>query len=169
MAPDWEKLSDEWEAHETGLIAEVDCSSDGKPLCDDNGVKGFPTLKWGDPLALEDYKGLRDYNNLAKFADENLNPNCSPTNLELCDDKMKELIEKYITMSVDELTAVIQVGEEKIKNVENNFTQSLDGLHHKYKELEVAKEEATAVAKGAYLNLMKAVKESRSSGEKDEL
>ena len=27
------------------LVAHVDCTAEGKPLCDANGVKGFPTLK----------------------------------------------------------------------------------------------------------------------------
>jgi len=68
MAPDWEKLADDWAGHEVGLIAEVDCTTDGKPLCDQNGVKGFPTLKYGDPSALEDYQGGRTFNDLAEFA-----------------------------------------------------------------------------------------------------
>merc|ERR1711862_945417 len=73
MAPDWEKLSDDWASSEVGLIAEVDCTTDGKPLCDQNGVKGFPTLKYGDPLALEDYSGGRSLKDLAEFAKEILN------------------------------------------------------------------------------------------------
>ena len=33
MAPDWEKLAGEWDGHDIGLIAEVDCTTEGKPLC----------------------------------------------------------------------------------------------------------------------------------------
>eukprot|EP01083_Nonionella_stella_P263522 895102_1 len=78
MAPDWEKLSGEFEGYEVGLVADVDCTAEGKPLCDANGVKGFPTLKWGDPTALEDYQGGRSYDDLLKFATDNLKPICSP-------------------------------------------------------------------------------------------
>merc|ERR1740129_2530421 len=44
MAPDWENLAEEWADDAIGLVAEVDCTAEGKPLCDANGVKGFPTL-----------------------------------------------------------------------------------------------------------------------------
>ena len=41
----------------TALVADVDCTTEGKPLCEENGVQGFPTIKWGSPDALEDYEG----------------------------------------------------------------------------------------------------------------
>jgi hypothetical protein len=54
MAPDWEKLGEEWKDHAVGMIAEVDCTEEsGKPLCEDYGVEGFPTLMYGDPAAPE--------------------------------------------------------------------------------------------------------------------
>ena len=46
--PDWDKLMEQYEDHDSILIAEVDCTAEGKKICDDNGVKGFPTLKHGD-------------------------------------------------------------------------------------------------------------------------
>ena len=48
----------------------------GGGLCDSNGVRGFPTIKWGDPSSLEDYDGGRDYEALKKWAKENLKPMC---------------------------------------------------------------------------------------------
>merc|ERR1712113_706038 len=89
MAPDWEKLAKEWEGHEIGLVAEVDCTAEGKPLCDANGVKGFPTLKYGDPSALDDYKGGRSLSDFKTFATANLKPVCSVSNIDLCDDEKK--------------------------------------------------------------------------------
>lgn len=54
MASDWEKLAEEWKDHAVGLIAEVDCTEEsGKPLCEEYGVEGFPTLMYGDPSAPE--------------------------------------------------------------------------------------------------------------------
>ena len=46
MKPDWDKLMEEFKDSPTALVADVDCTADGKPICDDNGVRGFPTLKW---------------------------------------------------------------------------------------------------------------------------
>ena len=48
MKPDWDKLMEQWNSGDraaTSVVAEVGCTSDtGKPLCDQNGVRGFPTL-----------------------------------------------------------------------------------------------------------------------------
>eukprot|EP00438_Fugacium_kawagutii_P035714 Skav234673 [mRNA] locus=scaffold1131:470468:472215:- [translate_table: standard] len=62
-----------------------DCIGDGKSMCDDVGVEGFPTIKFGDPANLEDYEGEREFDDLDKFAKENLGPRCGPANLDLCD------------------------------------------------------------------------------------
>ena len=56
MKPDWDKLMEEFADSATQLVADVDCTAEGKPLCDAHGVKGFPTIKWGDPSDLQDYQ-----------------------------------------------------------------------------------------------------------------
>ena len=71
----------------------MDCTADGKPLCDQVGVRGYPTIKHGDPNNLEDYKGGRDYSALEKFA-KGLKPVCSPAKLDLCDDETKAKIKE---------------------------------------------------------------------------
>merc|ERR1719445_978594 len=85
MKPDWDKLMKEFKDNKDVLIADVDCTADGKPLCSTHGVQGFPTLKWGNPAALEDYQGGRDFDSLKTFAEENLKPMCGPFNLDLSD------------------------------------------------------------------------------------
>ena len=71
MAGDWEKLSDDFSGNDSALIAEVDCTIDSNAeLC--NGVKGYPTVKYGDPKDLSDYDGGRTYDALSVFAKENL-------------------------------------------------------------------------------------------------
>merc|ERR1712241_1284738 len=99
MAPDWEELAGEWEGHDVGLVAEADCTADGKPLCDREGVKGFPTIKYGDPNSLEDYKGGRSLSDFQEFATENLKPVCSVANIDLCDDDKKTLINSLMAKS----------------------------------------------------------------------
>ena len=89
MKPDWDKLAEKFAGSATQLVADVDCTTEGKPLCDANGVRGYPTIKWGDPADLQDYQGGRDYVALEKFATENLKPVCSPKNIDLCDDDKK--------------------------------------------------------------------------------
>ncbi len=40
MKPDWDSLADEYKDSKTVIIADVDCTADGKPLCEKFGVKG---------------------------------------------------------------------------------------------------------------------------------
>merc|ERR1712083_783178 len=99
----------------TVLLADVDCTAEGKPLCDSNGVQGFPTIKWGDPSSLEDYQGGRDLAALKKFASENLKPMCSPKNIDLCDDDKKAEIEKFQAMADAALDKAIAAEEKKME------------------------------------------------------
>jgi thiol-disulfide isomerase/thioredoxin len=70
IKPDWDKLMHEFEGSSTKLIADVDCTAEGEPLCNDMGVQGFPTLKWGDPSDLQDYNGGRSFEDLKEFAEK---------------------------------------------------------------------------------------------------
>merc|ERR1711957_475935 len=56
MKPDWDKLMAEFKDSKTALVADVDCTAGGKALCDRIGVRGYPTIKQGDPNNMEDYK-----------------------------------------------------------------------------------------------------------------
>ena len=169
MKPDWEQLAEEWDGNAVGLIAEVDCTADGKPLCDANGVRGFPTLKYGDPTNLEDYQGGRSYADLSKFAKENLKPVCSPKNLDLCDDDKKKQIEEYMTMPMGDLDAKIKEFEDKLEEAEETFKAEVTKLQETYQKLTEEKDTKLAEVKDSGLGLLKSVKVVRSKDAKDEL
>merc|ERR1711933_287498 len=59
------------------------------------GIRGYPSIKYGDPDDLQDYKGGRSYDDLKKFA-EGMGPSCGPANLDLCDDEKKAQIAKNL-------------------------------------------------------------------------
>jgi len=168
MAPDWETLATAWEGHPVGLIAEVDCTTDAKPLCEENGVKGFPSLKYGDPGALEDYKGGRTLKDFEKFAEENLKPVCSVNNLDLCDDEKKALIGALMAKPDAELDAEIKAAEDLLASAETEFKAAVETLQKTYESLMKTKEEKEESVKAAGLTLMKAVKKAKASGS-DEL
>jgi hypothetical protein len=146
-----------YEGSKTALVADVDCTTDGKPLCDSNGVRGFPTIKYGDPTNLEDYKGGRDFNALKKFADENLKPVCSPVNIDLCDATQKAEIEKLQAMSPGDLSAKITSEEKKITEAEETFKNEVAKLQKTYEQLQKDKDATIAGVKAAGLGLMKSV------------
>ena len=127
MKPDWDKLTKEFETHATTLIADVDCTTAGKALCDKAGVRGYPTIKHGDPNNLEDYKGGRDFAALKKFA-EGLKPMCSPAKLDLCDDDMKAKIVELQKLSAADLDKQIKEKEDEMAAAEKKFTDEVDAL-----------------------------------------
>jgi len=171
MKPDWDKLMTNWNTganSKTSLIADVDCTAAGKPLCEEVGVKGFPTIKWGDPSALEDYDGGRDYTALEKFATENLKPMCSPANLHLCDDEKKGEITKLQSMPATELSEKIEEKKAAIKQAEETFESELKKLQERYGELQKEKDDKLAEIKGRGLGLMQAVQAHAKQNAKGE-
>jgi DNA phosphorothioation-dependent restriction protein DptG len=169
MKPDWDSLMEEYKGHESKLIADVDCTSAGKPLCDSNGIKGFPSIKYGDPSDMQDYKGGRDLKSLKEHAEKKLVPMCSPAKLDLCDDEKKAQIIKFQAMSADDLEKLIEEEGGKIKEAEKTFEESVKELQSTYEGLQKAKEEAIEAVNAAGLGIMKAVKASAGKGKKDEL
>jgi len=169
MKPDWDKLMKAYADNKEALVGDVDCTEAGKDLCETHGVQGFPTIKWGDPSDLQDYDGGRELNDLKKFADENLKPQCSPKNLELCDDDKKKQISDIMAFSTADLEAKI---EEKVKlqsDTEDNFKEEVDKLQKRYEFLEKDKKEKLEEIKNSGLGLMKAVLATKTSKGKEEL
>merc|ERR1719188_1306812 len=120
MKPDWDKLSTEFKDHATTLIADVDCTAGGKELCNQVGVRGYPTIKYGDPSDLQDYKGGRDFAALKKFA-EGLGPQCGPAKLELCSEADKKQIEEFQALGSAKREEMIKTKEAEITKLEADF------------------------------------------------
>jgi hypothetical protein len=145
----------------TSVIADVDCTAEGKPLCESNGVQGFPSIKWGDPSSLEDYQGGRDYEALKKFAKENLKPMCGPANLDLCDDEKKKKIEELQAMAPADLQAKVDEKKAEMKTLEETFESEVKKLQGSYEQLQKDKEATIADVKKSGLGLMQAVQAAK--------
>jgi len=152
----------EYKDSATAAVVDVDCTAAGKSLCDANGVRGYPTIKYGDPSDLQDYKGGRSLKDLQKFASENLGPVCGPNNLDLCDDAKKAEITKLQAMSAADLDKKIKEKEEEQKTAEKTFTDEVDKLQKRYQELQKEKDETLEAIKASGLGLMKSVKAAAS-------
>jgi len=162
----------EYNGHASALIADVDCTAAGKPLCDANGVRGFPTIKYGDPSDLQPYEGGRDFDALKAFADSNLKPSCSPANLELCDDDKKAEIDRLSGLADSELDTAITDGEKKLQDAEDFFKTEVEKLQKRYQELTAEKDQTINDVKSSGLGLMKSVrafKAKQAEGGKEEL
>jgi len=148
---------DEYKDSSTALIADVDCTAGGKSLCETHGIRGYPSIKWGDPASMEDYNGGRSLKDLQDFAAENLKPVCSPSNLDLCDDAKKAEITALQALPADELQAKIDEKKKEIKAAEEAFETGLKGLQEKYEQLQKEKDDGIKAIKDSGLGLMQAV------------
>merc|ERR1712217_599388 len=151
-----------------GLIADVDCTADGKALCEKVGVSGYPTIKWGDPNSLEDYSGERTYDALKKFAMDNLKPLCSPNNLDICTEDKKAEIVALQALPAEELAKKIEEKEQQIKTAEEDFETKVKELQETYQGLQKTKDDTVKEVKASGLGLMKSVKAAKGKP-KDEL
>jgi len=169
MKPDWDKLIKQYADSKTALVADVDCTTEGKDLCETHGVEGFPTIKWGDPSNLETYEGGRDLKSLKKFAKENLKPVCSPANIDLCEDDKKKQINELMALSDADLEAKIDEKTKQQTAAEETFKSEVDKLQKRYEQLEKEKKAALEDVKNSGLGLMKAVKGAKGKATKTEL
>merc|ERR1712113_760646 len=108
-------LMDEFADSPTSLVADVDCTTEGKALCDKNDVRGYPSIKYGDPGDLQDYNGGRSFEDLKKFAEENLGPSCGPANLDLCSAEIKAKLEGFMKMSIGKLEGRMRNAQKVLK------------------------------------------------------
>jgi len=139
------------------IIADVDCTTGGKDLCNTHGVRGYPSIKYGDPNNLEEYKGGRTFDALKKFAEENLGPTCGPANLDLCDDEKKAVISKFQAMSAGDLATSIKEKEDEMAKLETDFKAFVEGLNKQYQDKTKEKDDGVEAIKKSGLGMMKAV------------
>merc|ERR1719401_1144676 len=156
MKPDWDKLVTAFADSSSVVIADVDCTAGGKSLCDQVGVRGYPTIKHGDPNDLQDYKGGRDFAALKKFAD-GLGPVCSPTNLDLCDSDKKAKIEEFQAMGLVKREELIKEKEKEGEKLKTNFKEFVEGLQKSYQEASDKKDKDIEAVKESGLGLLKSV------------
>lgn len=73
LAPTWESLAETFEPEANVVIAKVDCESEGsKEVCADEGITGFPTIKYyaAGSTEAEAYSGGRAEKDLAGFIND---------------------------------------------------------------------------------------------------
>lgn len=173
MKPAWDQLAEAFADSKTAVIVDVDCTKDdSKDLCSKYGVRGYPTIKYftdsTDPMG-DKYEGGRDFDALKAFADENLGPSCSYSNLDLCNAEQKAEIEAAAALSTEERDAKLKELDQKIEDAEETFKSEVEKLQKKYEQLSKDKDDAIA-AVGPELRVLRSVANAiKSDGAKDEL
>ncbi|KAG7347515.1 thioredoxin [Nitzschia inconspicua] len=168
MARDWDKLTDEWQGHEVGLVAEVDCTDTqkggGKKLCDHLGIESFPTLKYGDPSN----NGGRSFQEMNDFAKKNLIPLCSIENFEICDSETKLLLKRLTEMDKSELKELIKEEEKKLEDAEKEYKNKVDELTIQYEVAEKIRRKAVDEVMNGHLGTMRQVLMARDDALEEE-
>jgi hypothetical protein len=155
---------DDFKDSATALVADVDCTTGGQSLCEEVGVRGYPTIKYGDPADLQDYEGGRSYDDLKAFADENLGPSCGPANLDLCSEEKKAEIKKYMEMPLDDLKTEIKKQTDAQEKLEADFKECVEGLQARYENASSTKDAAVKKIKDSGLGMLKSVQAHNAKG-----
>merc|ERR1712166_872337 len=146
LKPSWDKLMAEFKDSPAALVADVDCTVE-ESLCARNNIEGFPTVKYGDPSALKDYEGGRDYEELVEFSKENLGPVCGLKSLENCDDATKKAIKDAQKLSNEEIESTLKLRRDAIATLESDFELKVEELSAQYEALQKEKDSAVAELK----------------------
>mmetsp|Transcript_36068 Transcript_36068/g.90698 ORF Transcript_36068/g.90698 Transcript_36068/m.90698 type:complete len:168 (-) Transcript_36068:51-554(-) len=156
MKPDWDKLMNAYAGDKTVLVADVDCTAGGKSKCMEVGVKGYPTIKYGPPNALQDYKGGRDFASLKKFV-EGLGPACGPANPELCDEEKRQQMSVFMALTTAEIEEMITSKDAEIEKIEKEYRTIGIELHQKEREARSKMEKGVEAVKATGLDVLKMV------------
>lgn len=137
MTPEFAEFAEKWKDHPVGFVGKIDCTTNtGKILCDEHGIRGYPSLMWGDPAHLKPFEGEHTPSEYEKFAEEHLSePMCNVANADICDLESKEKIEKLLAMDESELDALIKEEEDKLVGIEKQYSDSVAQLQARYTKL----------------------------------
>jgi len=120
MKPAWDQLGEEYADSTSVLIGDADCTASGKELCNENGVSGYPTIKYFDAEGEHKYSGGRDFDALKSFVEENLLVKCDVQHPE---ENCSEKETKYIT----KWSAKADKAEAEIERLKKNLGKKMKG------------------------------------------
>jgi len=123
MKPAWDQLMAEFKDSDSRIVGDVDCTADGKDLCEKQKVSGYPTIKYGDPLDLKDYSGGRDFESLKAFAEKELGPVCGPAHVDLCDEATQKQLTQLMGTDLNQLAINLKQEEDEVQAAVAKFNR----------------------------------------------
>jgi hypothetical protein len=168
MKPDWDDLGEKFENSKKVVIGDVDCTEEiNKQLCEDQGVKGYPTIKYYTPGDRDGqvYEGERDKATLMKFA-KSLGPPCSGQHPKRCTKEERVKLDEYMALPEEELQTKLSEAAEQLKTTQETHDALLKSLQSQFEEsdkklkaLKESLEPEIKVMKGAMLKPEKKAKD----------
>merc|ERR1719174_3010429 len=127
MKPDWDTLASEFADSTKVVVADVDCTAAGEPLCERFGVEGFPTIKSFAPPDTEgeDYEGGRELDDLREHV-ASLGPGCSAATKENCNPEQLAELEKLLATPADELMAELEGHKKQLADAQEAHDKLLE-------------------------------------------
>lgn len=148
-------MGDKFNFKTNAHIVDVDCTSDGKQVCERYGVQGYPTIKYfkagGDPKGAS-YEGGREYKELEKFVKKNSKTPCDPATLKNCDKKDKKYIEEIKEWDTAKMTEEHDKMKDEI-TPKRKEQEELEALFEKQKDEAIATQKLADEAKKAAAKL----------------
>ena len=138
LKPAWDALIEEYQTDPHVLIGACDCTAGCQSLCRDMEIQGYPTLRFGDPAALEDYTGPRDAASLSAHA-KTLKPPCALDKPELCDDEQMAELEHLLALAPEDLRARVEQAASEFAALEAQHKVAVHELQQEYLKLQAAK------------------------------
>jgi|TARA_B110001452_G_C14870259_1_gene304188 protein disulfide-isomerase A6 len=139
----WKELSEAYEGSSSVVIGAADCTADGKALCDEVGVSGYPTIKYfpagecATPKDGKDYQGGRSLDDLKKFVADNLEVKCDVASPEGCTEKEVKFIAKMRGKGKDAVVAqAARLGKMKGNSMKKELKQWVLQRHNIVTQLE---------------------------------
>ena len=148
MKPVWDALAEKYIYSEKVILADVDCTGAGEPLCSKYGVEGFPTLKIFNPgdTVGENYEGGRD-NDALEAAIAAMGPACSAATLDMCTPEQKAELDEVLKMNEEERNAELAALEEANTAASAAHDKLVEGLQKQYEESMKAVDEKKTASK----------------------
>jgi thioredoxin-like negative regulator of GroEL len=124
------------------IIAKIDCTSaENKALCAEQGVKGFPTLKYSvDGSSWDKYEGSRELEALKIFVEESLSENCFD-NEELCTEEEIKKLNELREIPREDLQKLLDENRATLEKAKETMENGVKRLQSEYAEMKTVQEE----------------------------
>jgi hypothetical protein len=120
MKPAWEELGEKFADSEAVVIGDVDCTLDhNKSFCQEQGVSGYPTIKYYIKGEGKDYNGGRDIAALETHVKDNMLEVCTVDNRDCWDERALNFIDTHSKKDVaglEKAAAVLAKGMKQRMN-----------------------------------------------------